>query len=58
MQNYDFFDCRAEEDGTFTVLKNGEPFLTCTGSETDARNLVRLLQEDSRVDSPIKQIGE
>lgn len=47
MQNYDFFDCRAEEDGTFTIMKNCEPFLTCTGSEMDARNLVRMLKEDN-----------
>ena len=47
MENFDFFSYRCEGDGTYTVLKNGEPFLTCSGSETDAKNLVRMLQEDN-----------
>lgn len=47
MQIYDFFDYTVAPDGTYTILKNGEPFLTCTGSETDAKNLVNLLQEDA-----------
>ena len=46
MGSYDFFDFSVNPDGTYTILKNGEPFLTCTGSETDAKNLVKLLQED------------
>lgn len=58
MQNYDFFDCVRAADGGFIIRKNGEPFLNCNGSEDDAKQIVRLLQEDSRADSPIKQIGE
>ena len=53
MQNYDFFDCVRAADGGFIIRKNGEPFLNCNGSEDDAKQIVRLLQEDSRADSPI-----
>lgn len=45
--SFDFYDYRKNEDGTFTVLKNGDFFLICTGSEMDVQNLVKLLQEDS-----------
>lgn len=57
MNDLDFFGYRREPDGTFSVLKNGELFLTCTGSETDAQNMVSLLQNDNQ-ESPTKQIGE
>ena len=47
MEVLDFFSYRANEDGTFTVLKNGEYFINCTGSEKDVQNLVKALQEDN-----------
>lgn len=43
----DFYSYQAAEDGTYHVLKNGEYFLTCCGSEAEAQNIVRVLQEDA-----------
>lgn len=47
MEVLNFFSYRKNEDGTFTVLKNGEYFITCMGSENAVQNLVKALQEDN-----------
>lgn len=47
MEVLDFFSYQKNGDGTFTVLKNGEYFINCTGTETDVQNLVKALQEDN-----------
>lgn len=58
MGNYDFFDYVRVADGGFVIRKNGEPFLNCNGSEEDAKQIVKLLLEDCKDDSPINQIGK
>lgn len=44
-RNLDVFGYTKAENG-FTILKNGEPFLQCTGSEDAAKQIVELLQKD------------
>ena len=44
----DFFGYVRKPDGSFDIQKNGEHLLTCTGSEQEAENIVRLLNSDGR----------
>ncbi len=44
----DHFRCVKRPDGAFDIKKNGEHLLTCTGSEDDARNIIKLLNSDRR----------
>ena len=44
----DFFSYRKNEDGTYTILKNGDSFLPCTGTEQDAKNIVETLERDRK----------
>ena len=42
------FRCVKRPDGSFDIQKNGEHLLTCTGSEQEAQNIVRMLNNDGR----------
>ena len=44
---YDFFDYSINEDGSFSVTKNGGFFLLCTGRESDVREIVETLRKDA-----------
>ena len=44
----DSFRCVKRPDGSFDIQKNGEHLLTCTGSEDDARNIIKLLNSDRK----------
>lgn len=45
--NFDFFDYSMNEDGSFSVTKNGVFFLLCTGRESDVREIVETLRKDA-----------
>lgn len=45
MINYDFFGYYQNGEN-YIITKNGEYFLTCTGSEAEARNIVETLRKD------------
>lgn len=44
--SYDFFDYVKNDNGSFSVTKNGEFFLLCTGSESDVMSIVETLKND------------
>ena len=46
MTEDDLYDYRPAADGSYIITKNGEPFLTCTGTAEDAQDLVDLLRND------------
>ena len=43
----DVFGYTRSEEG-WTILKNGEPFLRCSGEEKDAKQIVETLQKDGK----------
>ena len=46
-KNYDVFGYIRSTEGWF-VTKNGDYFLTCSGTEKEARAIVDLLTKDSK----------
>ena len=57
-QSYDLFGYRLRDDGFYSITKNGEHFLTCTGNEQSAKNIVRILNEDSEEKECEKNTGK
>lgn len=47
INSYDIFDYSKNEDGSFSVTKNGDFFLLCTGRESDVREIVETLRKDA-----------
>ena len=47
MNDHDFFSVRKESDGQYIILRNGERFLTCSGTLEEAANITRLLNKDA-----------
>lgn len=46
-EDFDVYAYAHGADGNYIITKNGDFFLTCTGSEEDAKNLVKIIQEDA-----------